>query len=262
MKWTLFITVTLFTMLCGASPKKAKNTETTSTPTELSLKQMALAETAPVEGQQTQTSATDAQVSGMLTLKDPRPEVVTRSWTYFAGLTAQTFQAEGRVSKEGSGIFNLAESNQSIMPGLELGFMTRAFQTQALLWKFGLRGKAALSTQAYNVILASGYKIDDARLNTTLFSGGPLVSLQWGRFQWLAFTFSPQFGTVNYTQTSSNDFAKFSKQAGFEAFSYGLDFAVGKSWSVFTEWSQRTLKDNTEIALQKDNFELGTKVTW
>ncbi|KHD87488.1 MAG: hypothetical protein OM95_14395 [Bdellovibrio sp. ArHS] len=209
-----------------------------------------------------QVSASDAQVSGMLTLKDPRPEVVTRPWSYFAAFTGQTFQAEGNVTKEGAGTFNLANNSQTFMPGIELGVLSHPLQTKALLWKFGLRAKAGFSSQETDVQLQSGYDIDDARLNTMIFSGGPLLTLSWEQLQWLSLTVSPQFGSVNYTQSSSNDFAAFSKQAGFESWGYGLDFAFSKKWSVFTEWSQKNLKGSNEIALQRDNFELGTKVTW
>ncbi|WP_415062740.1 hypothetical protein [Bdellovibrio sp.] len=258
MKWTLLVVLTLFSVMSSAQAKK--NSSTLSLKPELSLREKALAES-KVEGL-AKTSATDAQVPGMLTLKDPRPEIITRSWRYFAGLTAQSFQPEGIAKKEGSGAFDLGKNDQTFMPGLELGVLSTPIKTKSVLWKLGLRGKAGFSSQGTSLTLDSGYQINDARLNTTLFSGGPLLTLQWEGLQSVSLTLSPQMGSVTYTQTSSNEFATFSKQSGFESMSYGLDFALGQRWSLFTEWSQRTLKDNTEIALQKDNFELGTKVTW
>lgn len=227
---------------------------------ELSLREKALTES-KIEGLATST-ATDAQVSGMLTLKDPRPEVITRSWNYFAALTGQSIQAQGVVQKAETGTFDLNKNEQTFMPGVELGVISHPLQTKELLWKVGLRAKAGLASQSTAVMLDSGFVINDARLNTTIFSGGPQLSLQWSRLNWLALTLSPQFGSLNYTQTSANEFATFSKQAGFEALSYGLEFSVNKRWSLFTEQTQRSLKDNAEIALQKDSFELGTKVTW
>lgn len=221
---------------------------------------MALAETKH-EGHATKT-ATNAQVSGMLNLKDPRPEIITRRWSYFAALTFQNFQSQGFATKEGTGTFDLGKNERTVMPGIELGLVTPSLPTKALLWQLGLRGKAGFASQETSVALDSGYRIDDARLNTTLLSAGPALSLQWERLNWLSLNVSPQYGTLSYTQTSSNDFATFSKSAAFEALSYGLDIRMNRKWSIFSEWSQRKIKDNTQIALQKDNFELGTKLTW
>lgn len=244
MKWGLLISVLFSSVVCSA----------------LSLKQQAVAE-AKFEGLEKAT-ATDAQVQGMLTLKDPRPEIITRSWKYSAALSVQSFQPEGFASKEGSGTFDLGQNGSTAMPGLELGVLSPAFSTKQVLWKVGLRAKGSLASQETSVTLDSGYEINDARLNTTLFSGGPVLNVSWDRLSWLSLNVSPQIGSLSYTQTSSNDFATFSKTGSFNSMTYGLDFLIGSKWSVFTEWTQRSLKDSSEIALQKDNFELGTKVTW
>ncbi len=249
MKWGLLLSVLLFSAV-GVAANSSKK----------SLMEMALAE-AKFEGLQ-KSSATDAQVTGMLNLHDPRPEVVTRRWKYFAGFTLQNFNSAGYATKEGSGTFDLNNNDATVMPGLELGVMSPSMQTKAALWKLGLRGKASLASQEPTVKLATGYEVGDARLNTTMLSVGPAIALAWERLPWLSLTFSPQYGNLSYTQTSSNDFATFSKSAAYESMSYGVDIRLGPQWSVFTEWSQRNLKDDSEIALQKDNFELGTKVTW
>ncbi|MEK2644571.1 hypothetical protein [Bdellovibrio sp. BCCA] len=261
MKLSLLLVVTLFTVVCGAAPAGKKSSAPATSAPELSLKEKALAES-KIDERQEKAAASDAQVSGMLTLKDPRPEVVTRPWKYFAAFSGQMFQAEGTATKQGSGTFDLSKNDSTVMPSLELGVMSVPFQTKAVLWKFGVRGKAGFASQSVDATLASGYKIDDARLNTTMFSVGPMIAVSWERLAWLSFTLSPQYGTLSYTQTSSDDFAAFSKSAGFHAMGYGLDFAISNKWSLFTEWSQRNLNDSSEIALQKDNFELGTKVTW
>lgn len=224
------------------------------------LKERALAE-AKVEGL-SKKSASDAQVSGMLKLKDPRPEVVTRSWDYFMAFSGQKFQAQGVAQKDGIGTFDLSKNSPALMPGFEVGVLSHSLQTQMLSWKLGLRAKAAVSSQETQLNLESGYKINDARLNATLLSMGPHIHLQWERLEWISFTFSPQFGSLNYTQTSSNDFAAFSKRANFQSMGYGLDFNFGNKWSIFTEWNRRSLKENQEIALQNDSFELGTRITW
>jgi hypothetical protein len=246
MKSLLLVLFTVFSFVCQAAP---------------SLKQQAQAET-KISGQ-SQNSATDAQVSGMIKLKDPRPEIITRKWKYFASLSVQAFQPQGSVELENASTFDLGANDQTIMPGLEVGILSPLLTTQKVLWQFGVRGKAAMASQSSDVKFNSGYNVDDARLNTTLLSVGPTFSFAWERLPWLALTLSPQWGTLNYTQTSANDFAHFSKYSGYESLNYGFDFKISQKWSFFTEWSQRNLKDNgNKIALKKDNFELGTKVTW
>lgn len=226
------------------------------------LREQALAEAKP-QLVLAQNSATDAQTTGMLKLKDPRPEIITRSWQYFAGLTAQNFQAQGTVTTDSSGIFDLAKNGETFMPGLTAGVMGPEWNLKSVLISLGGRGDAQFSSQSVSVTLPSGYKVDDARLNTTLLSIGPVLALRHDSLRWLSLTFSPQYGTLNYTQTSSNDYAHFSKTAGYLAMNYALDFRLTRQWSVFTEWSQRDIRDShQEIAIQKDNFELGTKVTW
>lgn len=224
------------------------------------LKERALVES-KIEGLNRKT-ASDAQVSGMLKLKDPRPEVVTRSWDYFMAFSGQRFQAQGVAEKYGVGSFDLSKNNPIIMPGFEFGLLSHTLTTQMVAWKVGLRAKASFASQKTQLNLESGFQIDDARLNTALLSVGPHFSMQWNQIEWVSLTFSPQFGSLNYTQTSSNDFAAFSKQSGFQSIGYGLDFNFGNKWSIFTEWNQRSLRENKEIALQNDSFELGTRIIW
>ncbi|WP_413292995.1 hypothetical protein ACLSU7_16495 [Bdellovibrio sp. HCB185ZH] len=229
--------------------------------TSTSLRDAALAETT-AKGT-AQKYASDAQTTGMLVLKDPKPEIVTRPWQYFAGFTAQQFQAKGTVTTETAGTFDLSQNDQTFMPGLTFGVMTPEWNVKNILISGGVRFDASMATQNSAVTLPSGATIDDARLNTTMASLGPVLNISHAKISWLAVTFTPQYGNLNYTQTSSNDFAHFSKQASYLALNYGLDFRLTKKWSVFTEWSQRELRDqNQEIALEKDNFELGTRVSW
>ncbi|WP_413585016.1 hypothetical protein [Bdellovibrio sp. HCB274] len=243
----LFVSLTTFSAVSWAQA------------TSISLRDAALAET-KIKGVST-ASATDAQ-TGMLVLKDPKPEVVSRPWQYIAGFTAQNFQAQGTVTTDAAGTFDLSQNGQTFMPGLMLGVMSSEWNVKNILISGGLRFNGSLASQSVSAKMPSGVVIDDARLNTSLLSGGVVLSLRHANLAWVAVTVAPQYGTVNYTQSSTNDFAKFSKQASYNAINYGLDFRLTKKWSVFTEWSQRELRDTTEIALQKDNFELGTKVSW
>lgn len=247
----------------SAAPKKAttsKKSPMVAVPPELSMRDRALGEATYVG--KDQKRASDAQVeSGVLRLKDPRPEALGRSWKYFAAFSAQQFQPEGTAGNEFSS-FDLGRGDATWMPGVQLGFLSRALPTGPVDWHFGARFQASFSSQATTAIMDSGFVIDDARLNTTLLSMGPLVSISWSRLEWLSLTFVPEFGSATYTQTTANNFGKFSKSSGYKALSFGLEAEVTRGWALFAAYSQRELNDQNQLALQKDNFELGTKILW
>lgn len=253
--------IILFSSLSHAQSSSKLSTISAAEPA--SMRDMAMA-AAQVTEKKEQKMASDAQVAGgYLTLKDPRPEIVGRAWKYFASLSVQNFQAEGSASNDSAETFDLGKNDSTVMPSIKLGAMTTPWATGPLNWQFGARGQASFASQETSGLLESGYQVDDARLNSTLLSVGPMLALSWQRLAWLSFTVSPQWGNLNYTQSSSNDLAKFSKQASYEALHYGLDFQIGSKWSVFTEYSNRSLRDgNEQVAIQANNFELGTKVQW
>lgn len=262
MKLLVLSNLLISSLAWSASSKSKMSLKDTANLSSISLRDQAAAE-AHAEGQ-VRKSATDAQVaSAMLSLKDPRPEIITRTWLYFAGFTAQSFQARGSITTDSVGRMDLSQNSSTFMPGLVVGIMSPAMPYSSTQWRLGLRADASFASQNTSITFPSGYTVSDARLNSTLLSVGPTFSLQWQSLPWVALTLTPQYGNIIYTQTASNDFAQFSKQSPYLAWNYGVDFQVAKSWSVFTEYSQRKLLDSKqEIALQNDNFELGTKVTW
>lgn len=227
---------------------------------ETTLREKALFESQNLGPQKNRASEVQVD-SGVLVLKDPRPEVITRSWKYFVAFSAQQFQPEGMVSNELNS-FDLNQNGPTLMPGIEFGFLSKDFNTRSVLWNWGLQFKGSFSSQTSQALYPAGTSISDARLNTTLLSVGPTFAIRWERFHWLTLLFTPEFGTLTYTQTSSSDYGKFSKNSGYRALTSGLDFRVAQKWSVFTKYSQRELSEENQLALQKDNFELGTKVTW
>lgn len=258
---TLTLTFTLsITSVALAAPTKKKSPKATTPVEEVSLRDKALTESQNLGKQQKQASEVQME-SGVLTLKDPRPEVITRSWNYFVGVSAQQFQPEGLVTNDLNNTFDLGQQGQTLMPGIEFGVISQDFYANSILLNFGAQLKGAFSSQSVAVTYPSGQVIDDARLNTTLFSVGPTFAARWERYDWLSFIFTPEFGSLRYTQTSSSSYGQFSKSAAYRALTAGFDFKVADKVSVFTKYSQRDLDDN-HLALQKDNFELGTKVTW
>ncbi len=230
--------------------------------TSLSMRDKALSESA-VSEKESKLSATDAQISGtMLKLDDPTPLTEVRSWKYMAAFTAQQFQAQGIARNDMGQQFNLRGNSQTIMPGVEVGLLSPTWALGQANLTVGAKLKGSYASQSADAVMSSGYIVDDARLNSTLLSAGPTVTLAWERLSWLSLNLGAQFGDLNYTQTSSNEFARFSQHAGYTAYSYGLGFQINRTWSVTTEWNQRSLNSNQTVALQNNNFELGTQITW
>lgn len=251
----------LLTSFAEAAPAKKSSAKKTKAPApEVSLREQAVTESKNLGPQKNQASEVQME-SGVLALRDPRPMVTTRQWNYFVGVSAQQFQPQGTVASELNS-FDLGKNGQTLMPAVEVGILSKDLRTQAILWNLGVQFKGAFSSQTVEATYQSGAVIDDTRLNSTLLSVGPSVAVRWEGYAWLSLIFTPEFGSLTYTQTSSSQYGKFSKGAGYQALTTGLDFRVGEKWSLFTNYSQRELTGQNQLALQKDNFELGTKVTW
>jgi hypothetical protein len=236
------------------------------------LRNQALVES-QIEGQQKQ-SATTAQVSsGMLVLKDPRPEIITRSWKLFAGLKGQTYSPSGAYTSDLGTNFSLNRAGQAFMPGLLVGAQTKNFDLPNYIkidprvkWNLGLRADASIASQSTATTFKSGYSISDCRLNTIIFSVGPSFSitlLQTDKKYLPTMTVTPQIGSLDYTQTSSNEFARFNRQFNFESINLEASLNATPSVQIFASYTQRnSLSASNQVTVQKDNFEMGSKVTW
>ncbi len=252
----------LISLLALSAPSWAQSSKVNSqvSLTDDNVRKAAMNETNPSGAKASRASET--QVTGMLKLQDPRPEIVNRSWVYFAGFSAQSFQANGRGQNSSGASFNLSENSSTLMPGVELGFLSAPYRQETWGLQGGLRLRASFASQSSPQVLRSGYRVDDARLNSTLWSGGILLRLTSAYAARWSFTVSPQYGVASYTQSSSNDYVDFSQSFAFDSMGYGVDYAFTKTWSLFTEWTQRNARNPGSLALQSDNLELGAKVQW
>lgn len=250
-------TLSNLTLLIFSSTIFAANAQSLK---DLSTKQKAILE-AKAPNAANSLRASDAQVSGMLQLKDPRKEVVTRNWHYFAAFSMQSHQAEGRAIKQDMTTFDLGRNDSTIMPGMEFGVISGNFLYPQMTTNWGFLVKGSLASQPSQIALNSGLKVD-ARLNTTLLSTGPVFFAKWNSWDRWAISLSPQIGTISYTQTSSNDFVAFSKSGTYSSVSVGLNYNLSPTWTLLADWTQRTMNGTSDLSLQKDNFEIGTRVIW
>ncbi len=245
-----------------------KNTETTAideTPKTIampSLRTEALQENL-INDSQKKSIRTDARIEGMLSLKDPHENVQERGWLYFLQFSLQSFQPAGRAETDFHYTFDLSNNSHTAMPALFFGFENNLFKTDRMTLRWGLGARFGYTSQNAKVVFPSGYSESDARLNTLVLSAAPYVMLSLPSLPSWGFKLGGEFGTLSYTQTSSNDLATFSKQASYRAFVLGLNYSLSKAWGLTFDYSQRKLTDAQQtIAIQRDNFELGSRLIW
>ena len=256
-------------LLASHTSAFAANSETKlNTPlneaSQSSVRQMALEETAiiPTENKKNSTDASGLS-TGMLSLKDPHQEINLRNWKYFLTLSAQSFSPRGSTSNDLGTQFNLNDQNSTVMPAIGLGASGNISQNERMNFGWGFGAKVGYASQNSTVTLPSGYRIDDSRLNTTEISLNPYLSFNTPQVAWLDIRAGYLLGTLNYTETSSDDFAKFSRQANFQGANLGADFHVGRRWSVLLDYSYKTLtRSDAGIDIPESSLEVGTRVIW
>lgn len=228
----------------------------------LSIREQATQETSVVEGKN-QSKSTDA-AQGILSLNDPRMEVITRTWKYYISLSAQQFSPRGSATNDYNSTVDLDGQSKTIMPALGFGFQTRDMQLNNVRLGFGLGAQFGYASQEVNFTMPNGYRIDDVRLNTTELSAQPFITLGAASWTKMDLVLGGAYGNIGYTQTSSDRYAKFSKQASFWGASVGVDYHVNNNWTLLTKYTQKSLTSKSEdgIDVQANNIELGTKVLW
>lgn len=205
----------------------------------------------------------DSRANGVLSLKDPQPQVATRRWNFVATFSLQQFQAHGQATNDLTNtVFDVGSAGPTIMP--TLGFSARhlLFEEESWNLKFGLGAQAAYSSQKTTASFSTGYS-EDARLNSLMFAALPTLTLQLPRLPRFLFDIGLEYGSVNITQASSNALANYSVDSPYIAWDIGVDFLLMDQWTIFLMYSNRELTgSNEKIVLQRDNYELGTRWIW
>lgn len=230
--------------------------------------QIPLSDLARTEIQQTgqiKAAPSNAQVaSGVLSLKDPRPEIRGRSWNYFLALDLQSFQPKGHASNDLSNAnFNLDDNHATVMPSFGLGFRSPLLTRETWQVSWGLMARLGYSSQRTSAKYANGFVERDAQLTSTMLSAGPQLGWSLERLRWLTLDTGFEWGNLNYTQASSNPLATFNRHSPYTGWNTGLEFELKENWTLMTSYWQRQLTGKaSRLALQADNFELGTRILW
>lgn len=246
----------------AATPQKTQKTQKTKLPTIIeNTRDKAQNELDSIPTTQKQKS-TDAQFSGILKLKDPRPQIITRDWKYFFAFKFQSLQPMGSVNNKVVGRFDLNKNPRTFHPSLEIGF-SKPIITENLFVNWGLLGQTGFSSQQVQLNFPSGYAAPhDTHLNTLTSAVG--AKLEWAlpKLSSLYFNTSARLGRVSYTQTSLNDMAQFSEAANFLSMGLGVCYDIQDSWQVTLDYNQRKMTQKSDLRIQPENTELGFRVIW
>ncbi len=207
-----------------------------------------------------QVSATDAQISpsgeiieGLLTLEDPGPGAVKRSYKWILGAKVQNFKMSGTMANDYV-VTDLDGYQPFSLPSLEFGVRYES----SLTWHWGLMAHAGYSSQKATADFSSD---SDAYLSTFLtdlaLTGGYQINSIFGLEASLG------VGMVTYTQTGSKALEQFSSEAPFRFLSAGTSAWLPFDWQAFVTFTNRShLRNDSRVSLPSESVELGTRYVW
>lgn len=250
------LSITLFFCQNAIAANTEKNTP-------VDLKTRALQEYQSLKGKPLPVS-TDASITGLLTLDDPRKKEITRPWNYFLGLKLQNFQARGSAQNTLGESFNLSERKESLMPGIEFGVLFNGWTYRSIRFSPVSHLQASYTNQNDSVSLKSGFVIDDAYLNTAIATVGLGLNISSDEIlRGLQIENSYKRGGLNYTQASTNNFANFSESAEISVFQTSLLYSLNKTWTLTLDRQQRRVESSqSKIEIAPISYELGTRIQW
>jgi len=234
-----------------------------------SLREEALRETQSLDKKAYRKSiqaseAQQAQVASFLKLQDPTPELRNRPWFWTFAFKMQSLQPLG-TGKVVDLSYALESYGPSVMPSAEFGFVLPVLEAKHLSWGTGLAAHAGYMTQKTDLVTPSGFRYKDTRLTTTLASLVWTQRLKFKGLPKLGFLLNPEFGFVNYTQTSqASSMANFTQQNNYWGAGAGMEYFFTPKFAVLAQYTHRRASTEKETLsnIQKNSFEVGTQVTW
>lgn len=258
---------TIVTITSNAAPILATKASTEkASQSEVSLKMMALNEVQALSGVSAGGKAigTDTQLSGTLTLDDPKQEVLNRSFKFTMGLKVSNLSFKGQTENDVNEKFNLADSNNSFGPALDIGVHQALLQYDNVKWGLGVQLGAAYFNQSNPTTLQSGYKASDARLIAyqTYIHPYLTVRTKWAP-RW-AYEVGPHWTQTNLLQSSQSEYAKFNVRGNTSGLIQRIDYRINPQWSVLAElhqYSTTTTNQKSTLSID-DSTMLGVRSIW
>jgi hypothetical protein len=261
------IAIALISILATSSafsaPKKAaKKVEAPAI--ELSLKEAAEKEVrtpgAPIVKK---SRSSEVQIEAtLLKLKDPKPEVVGRNFKYTSTFKINRWAPKGNTSIASSVVYDLSDSGSTWLPSLSLGFDSPNKEVSFGNLSLGADAELGYSTQKVDTTLATGFRIRENRLNSTLLSAGPSLSAKFNNLEKMSFKISPRLGSTNYTQAGVTSAASFSKRADFAALAVAAAYAVDSNMQLALESQFNRNLGQSTVKIQNNTISLGANIIW
>lgn len=256
MKHSIVIFIFIIAEVAIAKVGKKINSKNKTTPVqEISIKEQAQQEIHSLPIEKNKTNSTPS-VDSMLSFRDPKKEVITRTWKYYLAAGLQNFQPSGVVTTESGMTYKLNNYDQIQLPQVSLGMNGQIAENLS----YDFAGQFSFYSHAQPVRLNSGYAIEDSRLNTVMtslkFGLGTTVSNDIGISAGLL------TGVFNLTQTSQNSFARFSKSNQYNGFYTQVAYQMNQNWFAGLELNQLTAQNKNDIKPQNQNLQFNAKVIW
>jgi hypothetical protein len=258
LRLSLAVVCTCLTFSAAAAPKKKSAPEAAKPAPSL----RAQAETEATSSGVATAKASEASVSGLLSLKDPGLDAAASPWTWDLGLRLQNLEPRGVVSLPGDNSYDLAQAGGATTPWLDLGGKRLVLTRGPINLRLGGRAGVGYMSRRTEVVFASGFREDEARLSTGLATAGLFASLQPVTAPAWEFELGWQQGLISYAQGGNNDVVNFSRQARFSGPQAGLLFWVDEDWGVNLDYVRRSLSQDSDVNVQQDNYSFGARIIW
>lgn len=257
-----FCVQNLYAQSTASKRKSNENTSQSSAIDETDFRSLALSEN-KIDDTAKKALPVEAQVEGLLKLKDPKIEARDRYWDYYFKVSVQSSKPQGVGENDFNQKFDLDKNSSVAMPAVELGAIYLLTSNELTNVKLSLGGSLAYTSQKANAEFQSGLTVDDAHINTMIIKATPQLHIAVPYWNQAVLVLGGEYGLLNYTQSSTNDLASFSKNANVTAWTIGADYYLSKNLSFGAQYAERNLiNNNQKIAISKENIEIGTRVQW
>lgn len=206
--------------------------------------------------------ASEASVTGLLSLKDPGLDGVASPWTWDLGLRLQNLEPRGTVSLPGDNAYRLEQAGAATTPSIDIGGKRLMLTRGPIHLRLGGRAAVGYMSRRTEVVFASGFREDEARLSTGLATLGLLASIQPVAAPSWELEVGWQQGLISYAQGGNNDVVNFSRQARFSGPQAGLLYWIDDDWGLNLDYVRRSLSEDSDVDVQQDNYSFGARIIW
>ena len=257
-------------LLASAQTGVGKNSSSGKRPAIVNFIELAHAEvTSPIPPVKSAKSApvTDVQITGALTLEDPKKDVITRSFQYTLALKASSLNLSGTATNDISETFSLNSGSPLVGPALDFGVQQSIYTFQD---KFdigaGLNIGGAYFNQGRNVSLSSGYSESNVRLMAYVFQAQPHLIFRSAELRRWQYEVGPAWGRIDVMQSGNSEFVSLNASIQTTGLSHRLNYRLKRDLAVTAEFNSfsniKNSSSNPQSIQLSNNYQLGIKSIW